>query len=189
MVDLVPTRSVCVAAGVRVAAERADSLDITVRQGTAGGRADRAELHLREDVAVLEQAEEHLLHHGVVVAGGRPGEQVVGQAELLQVLGNHPAVPINRLTRSHSLLVGLHQDRRAVLISAGDHEHAMSGHPLVPAEHIRRHAEARDVPDVPRPVRVRPRHRGQDMISTHGSSLVIVASPVYGCCLLATTAS
>ena len=66
-----------------------------------------------------------------------------------------------------ALLVGGDQDRRAVLVGAGDHQHVVAGHPHVPAEDVGGHAETGDVADVARAVGVRPGDGGQDM--GHGS--------------------
>src|SRR6202034_941726 len=64
-VQLVAAVVALVAARVRVAADRAGALDIAVRQRAAGGRGDRAERRLREDVPVAQQRAEYLLGHRV----------------------------------------------------------------------------------------------------------------------------
>ncbi len=65
--------------------------------------------------------------------------------------------------RRHPGLVGGDQDRRAVLVGAGDHQDVVTGHPHVPAEDVGGHAETGDVADVARAVGVRPGDGGQDM--------------------------
>ena len=70
--------------------------------------------------------------------------------------------------RGDALLVGGDQDRRAVLVGAGDHEHVVPGHPHVAAEDVGGHAETGHVADVARAVGVRPGDGGQD--SAHGSN-------------------
>ena len=79
----------------------------------------------------------------------------------MQVLDDHPVVAVGQLPRADALLLGLHQDRRAVLVGAGDHEHLVAGHPHVPAEDIGGDAEAGHVADVAGAVGVRPGHRGE----------------------------
>jgi hypothetical protein len=156
-----------------VAADRAGALDVPVGQGAAGGRGDRAQCGLREDIAVLQQAEEDLLGHRVVIARGGPGEQVIGQAERAQVLRDHPVVPVGQLACGDTFGVRGDLDRRAVLVGAADHQHPVARHPLVPAEHVGRQAEAGDMADVPGAVRVRPGRRGENVTgrSGHGHSL------------------
>ena len=61
-----------------------------------------------------------------------------------------------------ALLVGGDEDRRAVLVGAGDHEHVVPGHPHVAAEDVGGHAETGHVADVARAVGVRPGDGGQD---------------------------
>src|SRR5262249_35570898 len=116
----------------------------------------------------------------------RAGEQVVGQAQLLEVLGDHQAVPVGELTGGHALPIGLHLDRRAVLVGTAHHEHVVPRQPLVAAEHVGRDAEPGDMADVPRTIGVRPRHGGQD-VSAHSASLSMSACVNQR--LAATTAS
>jgi hypothetical protein len=98
------------------------------------------------------QRGEQLLDDGVVVAGRRPREQVVGKAEALQVLRDDPVVAVGELARGDALAVGLHLDRRPVLVGAADHQHPVAPHPPVAAEDVGRHAEPGDVADVPGPL-------------------------------------
>ena len=162
-VELVAAVVALVAARAVVPADRAGALDVAVGQRPPGGRGDGAERGLREDVAVVVQAGEHLLRHRVVVAGRGPGEQVVGHVQAEQVLGDHPVVAVGQLARRDALLVGLHLDRRAVLVGPADHQHLVARHPLVPGEHVARQAEAGDVADVAGAVGVGPGRRGKDV--------------------------
>src|SRR5690606_3766394 len=115
-------------------------------------------------------AEEELLGDLVVVAGRGAGEQVVGEAERGQVLGDDPVVPVDQLPGAHPFLVGLHLDGRAVLVGAAHHQHLVARHSLVATEDVGRNAESGDVSDVARPVGVRPRDGGQDVLR-HATSL------------------
>ena len=153
-----------------VAADRAGALDVAVGQGASGRRRDRAHRRLRDDVAVAVQGAEQLLDDGVVVAGRRPGEQVVAQAEPSQVLDDDAVVAVGQLAGRHALGVGLHLDRRAVLVGAADHQDVVARHPHVPAEHVGGHSEAGHVADVPRAVGVGPGDRGED-VAGHAASL------------------
>ena len=166
-VELVAAVVALVAPGLAVAADRAGSLDVAVRQGAAGRRADRAARRLLDHVAVAPVAGEQLLRDGVVVERRRAGEEVVGQAEVREVLGDDAVVAVGQLARADALPVGLDEDRRPVLVGPADHEHVVAGHPHVPAEHVGRHAEPGHVADVARPVGVRPGDGGQDM--THAA--------------------
>ena len=162
-VELVAAVVALVAAGLAVAADRAGALDVAVRQGATGRRADRAARRLLDHVAVAPVAGEQLLRDGVVVERRRAGEEVVREAEVGEVLGDDPVVAVRELARAHALLVGLDEDRRPVLVGAADHEHVVAGHPHVPAEHVGGDPEARDVADVARAVGVRPGDGGQDV--------------------------
>ena len=168
-VELVAAVVALVAAGAVVAADRAGALDVAVGQRAAGRRADRAERRLREDVAVLQQAQEDLLADRGVVGRRRPGEEVVAQPERLQVVDDDPVVPVGDLPGRDALGVGRDGDRRAVLVGAADHQHPVAGHPVVAAEDVGGDAEAGDVADVPRAVGVGPGDCGQDVPISHGS--------------------
>ncbi len=80
-VELVAAVVALVATRVGVPADRAGAFDVAVGQRPAGGRGDRPERGLTDDVAVVVQAGEQFLGRRVVVARGGPGEQVVRQAE------------------------------------------------------------------------------------------------------------
>ena len=57
-----------------------------------------------------------------------------------------------------ALVVGAHGHGRAVLVAAGNHQHAIAGHAVVASEDVGRQVGAGDVAEVQRPVGVRPRH-------------------------------
>jgi hypothetical protein len=116
------------------------------------------------------QGGEQLLGHRVVVAGGGAGEQVVAEAERGEVFDDEPVVAVGELARRHPLGLGLHQDRRAVLVGAADHQDVVPRHPHVPAEDVGRHTETGHMADVARAVGVRPGDGGQDR--AHAASLV-----------------
>src|SRR3546814_17239903 len=84
----------------------------------------------------------------MVVARGGAGVEVIGDAEGREVLRDHPVVLVGELLRGQAGLVGCYQDRRAVLVRPGDHEHVVSGHPHVSAEDVGGHAETGNVADV-----------------------------------------
>ncbi|MPM42372.1 hypothetical protein SDC9_89037 [bioreactor metagenome] len=160
-VELVAAVVTLVAAGARVAADRAGALDVAVGQRTPRRRADRPTGRPGHDVTVAVQREEHLLGHAVMVLRRGPGEQVVRQAEPLQVLDDDPVVLVGELADGDALLLRLHRDRGAVLVGAGDHQHLVTAHPHVPRVDIGGYAEAGHVADVARSVRVRPGNSGQ----------------------------
>ena len=163
-VELVAAVVALVAARGRVAADRAGALDVAVGQRAAGGRRDRAERGLGEDVPVLQQGQEDLLGDRVVVTRRGPGEQVVGHPQVGEVIADDTVVAVDDLPDADAFLVRLDLDRGAVLVGAGDHQHLVARHPLVPAEHVARQPEAGDMADVPRAVGVGPGRRGQDVL-------------------------
>ena len=165
-VELVAAVVALVATGLGVAADRARSLDVAVRQRAAGRRADRTTGGLLDHVAVGVDRREHLLRHRVVVRGRRTGEQVVGQPQAGEVLHDDAVVLVRQLLGSHPLLVGRHQDRGAVLVGAAYHQDVVAGHPHVAAEDVGRHAKSGHVADMTRTVCVRPGDSRQDL--AHG---------------------
>ena len=162
-VELVAAVVALVAARLGEGADGAGALDVAVGQGAARRRADRAARRLLDHVAVGVDLTEHLLHDGVVVARRRAGEEVVGQAEVGEVLGDDGVVLVDELLRRQALLLGEDEDRRAVLVGARDHEDVVPGHPHVPAEDVGGHTETGHVADVARAVGVRPGDGRQDM--------------------------
>ena len=79
-----------------------------------------------------------------------------------QVLADDLVVPVGELTRADLRLVRGDHDRRAVLVGAAHHQDAVAAQAVVAGEDVRRHSEAGDVADVPRPVRIRPRDGDED---------------------------
>ena len=150
-----------------------------IGQGASGRRRDGRHRRLGHQVAVAVHGAEQLLHHGVVIPGGRPREQVVGQPEALQVLHDHPVVPVGELARGDPLGVGLHQDRRAVLVRPRDHQNVVPRHPLVAGEDVGGYAESGHVADVAGAVGIGPCHRGEDggAHSDQGSAQPVGAEP------------
>ena len=123
-------------------------------------------LGLLDHVAVGVVAAEQLLGDGIVVSRRRAGVQVVGAAEVRELVGDDRVVLVGELLGGHALLVGGDEDRRPVLVGAADHEYVVPGHPHVPAEHIRGHPEPGDVADVTGAVGVGPGDSGEDL---HGA--------------------
>ncbi len=161
-IELVAAVVALVAARSVVPADRAGSLDVPVGQGAAGRRRDGRHRRLGHQVAVAVHGAEHFLDHGVVVAGGGAGEQVVGQPETLQVLHDDAVVPVGEFARGDALGVRLHQDRGAVLVRPGHHQDVVPRHPLVAGEDVGGDAEPGHVADVAGAVGVGPGHRGED---------------------------
>ena len=162
-VELVAAVVALVPARVGVAADRTGALDVAVGQRTAGRGADRRLGGLLDHVAVAVAGTEHLLHDPVVVAGRGPREQVVRQPQTHEIGDDERVVAVGQLLGRDALLVGGHQDRGAVLVGAGDHQHVVAGHAHVAAEDVGGHAETGHVADVARAVGVRPGDGGQDM--------------------------
>ena len=166
-VEFVAAGVALVAAGAVGTADRTGAFDVTVRQGAAGGRRDGDLLGALIDVAVGEALLEQFLHHLLVIAGGGAREQVVAQAKIAQILGNHAVVTVGELLCADALLVGFHQDRGAVLVGARHHQHVIALHALVARVHVGGHAEAGDVTDMTGAVSIRPSNIHQNM--THGA--------------------
>ena len=146
-------------------ADRAGALNVAVGQGAAGRGGDGGAGDLLDHVAVVAHGREHVLDDTVVVAGGRAGEEVVGQPEGHQILDDEPVVLVGQLASAHAGGVCCDQDRRAVLVGAGHHENVVPGHAHVPGEDIGGDTESRDVANMTGAVGVGPRDGGQN--TTH----------------------
>ena len=162
-VELVAAGVALVATRTFGMANRALALDVAVGQGTAGGRANRHLLGALVDVAVLQALLEHLLHHVLVVTGGGAGEQVVAQAEVAQILGDHAVVTVGQFLGSEAFLLRLDENRGAVLVGAGHHEHIIALHALVARVDVGGHTKSRDVADMTGAVCIRPSNIHQNM--------------------------
>ena len=99
----------------------------------------------------------------LVVTGGGAGEQVVAQAEVAQILGDHAVVTVGQFLGSETFLLRLDENRGAVLVGAGHHEHIIALHALVARIHVGGHAEAGDVTDMTGAVSIRPSNIHQNM--------------------------
>ena len=166
-VEFVAAGVALVAAGAVCTADRAGAFDVTIRQGAASGRRDGDLLGALVDVAVGKTLLEQFLHHLLVVAGGSAREQVIAQAKIAQILGDHTVVTVGELLCADTFLVGFHQNRGAVLVGARHHQHVIALHALVARVHVGGHAEAGDVTDMTGAVSIRPSNIHQNM--THGA--------------------
>src|SRR5439155_12868742 len=108
--------------GLAVAADRTGALDVAVGQRAAGARRDRSELRLLEQVALFVELQEEVLDDAVVVPGRGPGETVVREPEVLQVLDDHGVPAVGELPRRYGLAVGAIGDVRAMVVGAADRE-------------------------------------------------------------------
>ena len=116
-----------------------------------------------DDEALLPQRPEQVADDPVVVQGGRAREEVVREPEAAEVLADDGVVAVDELTRRHALAIGGDHDRRAVLVRPGHHQHVVAAQAVIAREHIGRDSEPGHMPDVAWAVRVRPRHRDEDL--------------------------
>ncbi len=99
----------------------------------------------------------------LVVTGGGAGEQVVAQAEVAQILGDHAVVTVGQFLGSETFLLRLDENRGAVLVGAGHHEHIIALHALVARVDVGGHTKSRDVADMTGAVCIRPSNIHQNM--------------------------
>ena len=165
-IELIAAVVALVAARALRMADRALAFDVAVWQRTAGGRRDRDLLRALVNVAVGQTLAEHLLHHVLMVLCGGAGEQIVAQAEVAQIVRDHAVVAVRKFLRGDALLVGLHQNRRTMLVGAGHHEHIVALHALVSCVDVGRHTEAGDVTNMTGAVRIRPSDVHHNMTHT-----------------------
>ena len=123
----------------------------------AGGGREGAHGRLLDDVALLVERPKEVLHDAVVIRGGRAREQVVGEAQIAQVLPDELAVVVGGLTRRPSFGVGGDHHRRAVLVGAADHQDVVAPKPVIPGDDVGGHPEPGHMAQMPRATRVGPR--------------------------------
>ena len=99
----------------------------------------------------------------LVVTGGGAGEQVVAQAKVAQILGDHAVVTVGQLLGSEAFLLRLNENRGAVLVGAGHHEHIIALHALVARVDVGGHTKSCNVTDMTGAVCIRPSNIHQNM--------------------------
>ena len=164
-VHLVAAVVALVAARSFGATDRTGALDVAVGQGAAGGRGDGGARDLLDHVAVVAHGGEHVLDDAVVVAGGRAGEEVVGQAERHEIFDDEAVVLVCEFAGAHAGAVGCHQDGGTVFIGAGHHKNVVAGHSHVPGENVGGDTKSRNVANMTGAVGVGPCDGGQN--TTH----------------------
>ena len=101
-----------------------------------------------------------------MVLGVGAGEQIVGQAELLEQLEEAGVVVLVDLQRGGAFGIGAHRDRRAVRVGAGDHQHLVARQAVVAGEDIGRQVRAGDIADMDLRVGIRPGDGDQNSSQT-----------------------
>ena len=172
-VELVAAVLALVAAGVRVAADRARPLDVAVGQGAPGRGGERAERRALDEIALVVERPEDVLRDAVVVARRRAREGVEREAEAPVVLADERVVAVGELTRRDAFAIGGHHHRGAVLVRPAHHHHVVALQPVVASEDVGRDPGTRDVAEVPRPAGVRPRDRDQDLLRRCAQPLLL----------------
>ena len=71
-----------------------------------------------------------------MVAGRGPGEEVVRQPEVTEVVDDHAVVLVGSLAGAQSFTLGLDQDRSAVLVGTRHHQDLVSAHSHVAREDV-----------------------------------------------------
>ena len=163
-IELVAAVVALVAAGLRVAADRACALDVPVGQRVPRGGRERDEHLALDDRAVLVEGAEQVLDDPLVVERRRAGEQVVRKPEPLEVLAKRLVVVVGDLTGGLPFPVRGHHHGRAVLVRPAHHEDVVASQPVIAGEHVGRDPESRHVAKVTMPRCVRPRGRNQDLL-------------------------
>ncbi len=71
-----------------------------------------------------------------MVSGCGPRKQVVGEPQTGQVVNDDAVVAVGKVVDVHALFIRLHQQRGAVFVGAGDHQHIVSDHALVAGKDV-----------------------------------------------------
>ena len=166
-VQRMPAVVALVSSSPLVAAVRARSLHVSVRQKAVATRAVRQQHRVRVDVALFFQPQEKVLHHRLVVLGMRGGEQVKGDAQPFPRIKELCVVAFQHFLRFHTLLVGTDRYGRAVGVGAGYHKHVAALHAVIAGENIGGQIAAGNVSHVQRAVGIGPRDTYQDAFG-HG---------------------
>ena len=163
-IELVAAVVALIPARARKSADRAGPLDVPVGERTSRGFLERSHRGLLDEVALVVQRLEDVLDDDAMVVRRRPSKEVVREPERSQVFADDAAVLVDGFLRCKALGVGLDEVRSSVLVRAAHHEHVVAHKAVIAGEHIGRHAEAGDMPEMTRTVRVRPCHRDENAL-------------------------
>ena len=132
--------------------------DVSVRQESFVVRTEGLTHGVRVEIALVQEAQEHILGDFSVVLGVCRSEQVEADSK------SFPGVQELRLEfgidvlRGDALLVGGDSYRRAMSVAAGNHSHFVAHHPVIAREYIGGQVRARRMAQVDGAVGVRPGH-------------------------------
>ena len=111
-----------VTAGIFTATVWAGPIHVAVGQELMTVFAVELRHCLLEEVALLQKRQENVLSDLVVILGVCMREEVVGQAQLGEIVQEALMIALEDLPRGNALLVSLDSDRGTMAIRTGDHE-------------------------------------------------------------------
>ncbi len=135
-VQQTPAVVALVAPCFRVAAVGAGPFHVPVRKEDAAGFRVELHLGLAVDVPPLQQPQEDVLRHSVVVLRVGVGEEVITDADTLLGVQETGMVALKQFPRGDAFLLGPNGDGGAVGIGAGDHEDVVAGQAMVAGEDV-----------------------------------------------------
>ena len=74
-----------------------------------------------------------------------------------------PVIACHKIVWANAFPFGVNQDRRAMFVTARDHEHVVPGHAVIAREGISGQIRSDDLADVGRAFRIRPCHANKNM--------------------------
>ena len=164
-----------VAARAVIGAVGACAFDVSVRQESLVVRAEGLTHRVCVKIALVQEAQEHILGDFSVVLGVCRSKQVEADSEAFpRVQELRLEFGVNVL-RGDALLVGGDGDRGAMSVAAGYHRHLIAYHPVIAREYIGGQICARSVAKVDGAVGVWPSY-GYEYAFGHRSSFRLTCS-------------
>ena len=135
-VELAAAVVALVAAGEFISAVGTGPLDVAVGEKLLRGGVEGQRLGRGVEIPRLQQAQEEVVDHRLVVLRARAGEEIEGDADSLPGLQELGVKAVDDLLRTAALLLRPHGDGGAVGVGAGDHDHPVPLGAVVAGEDV-----------------------------------------------------
>lgn len=163
-VQLITTLIALISSRAFVTANRTRAFDVTVGERSLSSGSEGSQHAPANDVSAFVQRPEEVSSDSVMILCLGAGEDVVGEAESLQVFCNESVVSLGQGGGGDTFPVRREHRGCSVVIGAADHEHITPFEPVVAGEDVGGNAETCDVSDVPRAAGIWPSHANQNLL-------------------------
>ena len=150
--------------GPVISAMGTNALYIAVGQETPAAAAIGQQHIVGVDIALFPQRSKNVVNHPPMIFGVGMGEQVKADAQPFPSLQKLGVIAFHHGRRTDALLVGPDGNGRAVGIAARHHQHLIAAHPVVAGKNIRRQITPGQMPQMQRPVGIRPSHADKNSL-------------------------